>query len=68
MAEEKSRGKKRYDADARKAHQKMLHDMSFLLRLNSRKDFVQNLLRLGLKPGTPEYDLALQAWNEKRGA
>ena len=68
MAEEKARGKKHLETDARKARQKMLRDVGFLLRSGNRKEFLQNLLRLGLKPGTPEYDLALQAWDEKHGA
>ena len=68
MSEEKARGRRRVDTEARKAHQKLLRDVGYLLRLNDRKVFIENLVRLGLKPGSPEYEAALQAWNERRGA
>ena len=68
MAEEKSRGKRKYDAAARKARPKMLRDVGYLLRLENRQEFAQNLIRLGLTPGSPAFELALRAWNEKREA
>ena len=68
MSEEKARGRRRVDSEARKAHKKLLRDVGYLLRLNDRKVFIENLVRLGLKPGSPAYEAALQAWNERRGA
>jgi len=68
MAEEKARGRKRVYTEARKAHQKLLRDVGYLLRLDDRKVFIENLVRLGLKPGSREHEAALQAWNERRGA
>ena len=68
MAEERARGRKRVDTEARKAHEKLVRDLRYLLQLRDRKEFIENLLRLGLEPGSPRYELALQAWRETHEA
>ena len=64
MAEERSRGRRRVDPAARKAFQKLKREASFLLSIRDVRLFNQELLRLGVKPGTPDYEAALQAWRE----
>lgn len=68
MAEERGRGKRRVDTEALKARAKMRRDMRYLLSIRKREDFIENLIRLGVKPGSPEYELALQIWRGVYGA
>lgn len=64
IAEEKARGKRRVDPQARREFQRLKREARLMLSMRDLRSFEQELLRLGLRPGSPEYEAAVKIWRE----
>ena len=68
MKEETSRGdrRKRVDTEARNERAKLRRAYSKLLDHESTADFLRAIRSLGIREGSSEFLLAMEAWDEKR--
>jgi hypothetical protein len=64
MREERSRGKRHLDMEARREFTRKLETMRAHLRLATEEEFLKAMRDAGLKEGSAELELALRLWRE----
>jgi hypothetical protein len=64
MREERARGKRRVDMEARRERARVVKSMREHLSLPTEEEFLKAMRAVGLEDGSPALEQALQAWRE----
>lgn len=64
MREERARGRRRVDIEARRERARVVKAMREHLSLPTEEEFLEAMRRVGLEDGSPALEQALQAWHE----
>jgi hypothetical protein len=65
MKEERSRGRRPIDIEARREREELLRILRELLRERDREGFLQAMRAYGWSDDSPEFQRALKIWHEK---